>query len=121
MRYLFCIFTLLSFVACTPAAENWPQFRGPTGDGHADAPSLPLKWSATENVKWKVAIHDKGWSSPVIWGDQIWMTTALENGKEMFAVCVDRKSGKIVHDLKMYEVEKPGFCPPFNSYASPTP
>ncbi len=103
------------------AGDVWPQFRGPTGDGHAQATGLPLRWSETENVVWKTAIHDKGWSSPVIWGRQIWLTTALEDGKELFALCIDRDSGKILHDIKLFEVEKPGFCPPFNSYASPTP
>jgi outer membrane protein assembly factor BamB len=109
-----------SFASLT-AGENWPQFRGPAGDGHADARGLPVKWSETENVRWKTAIHDKGWSSPVVWGDQVWMTTALADGKQMFAVCVDRDTGKIVHDLKIFDVEKPEFCPDFNSYASPTP
>ena len=52
------------------AADNWPEFRGPHGDGHADAKNLPLTWSDTENVRWKTAIHDKGWSSPVVWGNQ---------------------------------------------------
>jgi len=102
-------------------AENWPEFRGPTGDGHSDATGLPVRWSETENVRWKVAIHDKGWSSPVIWGDQVWFTTATADGKQMFAMCVDRTSGKILHDIKLFDIAKPGFCPPFNSYASPTP
>jgi outer membrane protein assembly factor BamB len=82
---------------------------------------LPVKWSEKENVVWKTPIHDKGWSSPVIWGNQIWMTTAREDGKEMFAVCVDRDTGKIIYDLKVFDVEKPAFCIAFNSYASPTP
>lgn len=103
------------------AAENWPAFRGPTGDGQAMAKDLPVRWSETDNVRWKTAIHDKGWSSPVIWGDQIWLTTAREDGKELFAICVDRKTGAIRHDIKVFDVEKPAFCHPFNSYASSTP
>jgi outer membrane protein assembly factor BamB len=103
------------------AGENWPEFRGPTADGHSDAVGLPIRWSETENVKWKVAIRDKGWSSPVIWGNQIWMTTALVDGKKLYAVCVDRETGKIVHDIKVFDVAKPGYCIPTNSYASPTP
>lgn len=98
----------------------WPQFRGPTGDGIAHA-NLPTTWSETENIRWKTPIHDKGWSSPVIWGDQIWMTTAKADGKEMFAVAVDKKSGRILHDLSLLIVENPAFCNPRNSYASPTP
>jgi outer membrane protein assembly factor BamB len=115
---------LLSLVAVAAVAfggENWPEFRGPSADGRSDSTGLPLHWSETENIKWKTAIHDKGWSSPVIWGNQIWMTTATEDGKKLFVVCVDRETGKIVHDVKLFDVEKPGFCPPTNSYASPTP
>ena len=61
------------------AADNWPQFRGPNGDGKSDATRLPTKWSEKENIKWKTPLHDKGWSSPVVWGDQIWVTAAPED------------------------------------------
>jgi outer membrane protein assembly factor BamB len=115
----------LALAAMLPAVraadDNWPQYRGPGGAGQSGATGLPLKWSEKENVRWKTPIHDKGWSSPVVWGDQIWMTTALENGKELFAVCVDRDSGKVLHDIKVFDVEKPAFCIAFNSYASSTP
>ena len=85
------------------AGETWPEHRGPTADGHGDAAGLPLQWSETENVAWKTAIHDRGWSSPVIWDGQIWLTTATEDGKRTFAVCVDRQTGRIVHDVPVYE------------------
>ena len=101
--------------------ENWPQFRGPDGQGHSDATGLPVTWSEKENIKWKTAIHDRGWSSPVIWGNQIWLPTATEDGKQLFAICVDRDSGKIVQDLKLFDVENPQFKHAFNSHASPTP
>ena len=101
--------------------DNWPQFRGPSGNGHTNATGLPLKWSEKENVVWKTAIHDVGWSSPVIWGNQIWMTTAEAKGGKLFAVCVDRTSGKIVHDIKLFDVKKPERINRMNSYASPTP
>lgn len=103
------------------ADDNWPEFRGPAGDGHARGAKLPLTWSETENVTWKTAIHGKGWSSPVIWGEQIWMTTATPKGHEMFALCVDRASGEIVHDIKLWDVENPDWLPEMNSYASCTP
>ena len=85
------------------------------------AKSLPLTWSETENVTWKVSIHDHGWSSPVIWQGQIWMTTATRDGKRLFAVCVDRHAGKIVHDRKVFNVKNPQEISVENSYASPTP
>jgi outer membrane protein assembly factor BamB len=122
------------------ADTNWPAFRGPTGDGHADAAKIPTEWSETQNVLWKTPVHGKGWSSPVVWGNQIWVTTADEEGGAkggattktagfkhevqrvtLFAVCVDKASGKVVHDLKLGVQEKPQFCHPFNSNASPTP
>jgi outer membrane protein assembly factor BamB len=103
------------------SVANWPEFRGPTRDGHADSQGLPLTWSETENVVWKTPIHDRGWSSPVIWQNQIWVTTATEDGTQLFAVCIDRDSGKILRDVKVFDVEKPEHVAPVNSYASPTP
>ncbi len=111
--------TLLAGVAM--ARENWPEFRGPTGDGHSRATGLPLTWSETENVAWKTPIHDRGWSSPVVWEDQVWLTTATEDGKRLYAVCVDLDSGNVVHDVKVFDVEAPEKIAEINSYASPTP
>ena len=65
------------------ASESWPEFRGPTSDGRSEA-EVPLRWSETENVRWKTPIHDQGWSTPVVHGTQIWLTTATPDGKEMF-------------------------------------
>ena len=104
-----------------PAGENWPRFRGPEGNGHSDAIGLPLQWSEVENIKWKTAIHDRGYSSPVVWDNQIWMTTATEDGMEQYAVCVDRGTGKIIHDVSVFHNDEPASINPSNSYASPTP
>jgi outer membrane protein assembly factor BamB len=102
--------------------DYWNQFRGPNGDGKSLAMNLPVEFSETKNVRWKTPIHDKGWSSPVVWGNQIWLTTALDDGKELFAICVDLDSGKIVHDIKVFDVEHPqSEWPDQNSHASPTP
>ena len=68
------------------ARADWPEFRGPWGDGHASAPGdtkplgLPLHWSETNNVKWKTEIPYRGWSTPVVMGGQVWLTTATEDG-----------------------------------------
>lgn len=112
---------LLLLAASAVPAADWPQFRGPSGDGHSPAKNPATTWTDTENVVWKTKIHDKGWSSPVILGEQVWMTTATEEGHEMFAVCVDRKSGTVVHDLKLFTVKDPPKTKSFNSFASPTP
>lgn len=101
---------------------NWNQFRGPNGDGVSTATNLPaLIEEGSPVITWKTPIHGKGWSSPVVWGNRIWMQTAPENGKSLFAVCVDAESGKIVHDIKVFDVDDPKFCHPTNSYASCTP
>ncbi|MEO7319420.1 MAG: PQQ-binding-like beta-propeller repeat protein [Chthoniobacteraceae bacterium] len=111
----------LLFTTSLFAAENWPQFRGPAGDGRSDAAGLPVRFSETENVKWKTAIHGKAWSSPVVWGAQVWLTTANEEGTELSVVCVDKNSGKVLRDDVVFRVATPQFCHKFNSYASPTP
>lgn len=111
------------FVAATLAlaGDNWPNFHGPTNNNHSDSKGLPLTWSETENVVWKTPIHDSGWSSPVVWGNQIWLTTATDDGKQSYVLCVDRQSGKILRDLKLFDNEKPEDTRKFNSFASPTP
>ncbi len=114
-------FILLTTLSVSLLHADWPQFRGPNGDGRSDAKGLPLTWSETENVKWKMPIHDKGWSSPVIWGDQIWITTATEDGKELFVLTLDKASGKIIRDVKLFDATQPDLWKRFNSYASPTP
>ncbi len=103
------------------AFADWPQFRGPNGSGISDAKGLPISWSETNHVKWKTAIPGRGWSSPVIFGNKIWMTSANPKGTELSVVCVERDSGKIIHDRKIFDVEAPQFAHDFNSHASPTP
>ena len=98
----------------------WNQFRGPNGDGKSDAQNLTIQFTESRNVRWKTPIHDRGWSSPVIWNNQIWLTTATADGHKLYAVCVDRKTGQIVHDRHIFDVEKPESIAAINSYASPT-
>jgi outer membrane protein assembly factor BamB len=113
----------LSLVAVGPASggEHWPSYRGPTDQGQSDAADLPLRWSESENVAWKTPIPGKAWSSPVIWGDRIWLTNAPEDGTQLFALCVEKGSGKIVLQKQLRYVPAPQYCHPFNSYASPSP
>lgn len=104
----------------TGQESNWPDWRGPTADGRSKATDLPLRWSETENIVWKTAIHDLGFSTPVVWGNQIWLTTANRNGKALYAVCVDLKSGRIVHDVEVFRPKKPQRIHSLNSYATPS-
>lgn len=105
----------------TSAQTNWPQFRGPLGNGVAETKSLPVEFGETKNVTWKTPVHGRAWSSPVIWGNQIWITTATKDAKELSVLCVDKQTGKILRDDKLFQVEKPQYVHPFNSAASPTP
>ena len=118
MRTLILLCTL---AATSLPASDWPQYRGPQGDGHADTNRVPVTWSEEQNVKWKTEIHGRAWSSPVIRDQQIWLTTATPDAKQLFAVCVDADTGKILRDLKLFEVERPQFHHAFNSPGSPTP
>jgi outer membrane protein assembly factor BamB len=112
----------LLFFLCVPAlAEDWPEFRGPTGQGHSSETGLPLTWSETKNVRWKVAIPGKGWSSPAVQGDRIWLTTATEEGKSLRAICVDRNNGAITQNIEVFRLKNLGPISPKNSHASPTP
>jgi outer membrane protein assembly factor BamB len=103
------------------ALAQWPQFRGIDGNGVSKNTGLPLTWSETENVRWKTAIHGRAWSSPVVMGKQVWLTTATPDGKQLFAVAIDKDTGRIIHDLKLFDVPTPQFAHAFNTYASPTP
>jgi outer membrane protein assembly factor BamB len=112
----------LLLLLCIPIlAEDWPEFRGPTGQGISDERGLPLTWSETKNVKWKAAIPGKGWSSPAILGDRIWLTTATEEGKSLRAICVDRNTGAITQNVEVFRLKNLGPMSPKNSLASPTP
>jgi outer membrane protein assembly factor BamB len=103
------------------AFTQWPQFRGPDGNGVSTSTGLPLTWSETQNVRWKIPIHGRAWSSPIVMGSQIWLSTATADGRELFAVAVDKNTGKILFDLKLFDVPNPQFAHAFNTYASPTP
>src|SRR5580704_9642997 len=102
-----CFVLLLALLASAPliARADWPEFRGPWGDGHVSAPGdtnligLPLTWSESENVKWKTPIPNRGWSTPVVLGGQVWMSAATAEGHDFYAICVDANSGKILYDV----------------------
>ena len=121
MRIAVVFASLTTFVSAVGAVENWPQFRGPLGDGHVIDSKPPLRWSDTSNVAWKAKLPGKGWSSPVIHGDQIWMQTALDEGRSLRAICIDRRTGKVVHNREVFYVSDPAPIHKLNSHASPTP
>jgi len=103
------------------AGENWPEFRGPTADGQSDSTGLPVSWSESENILWSTPILGRAHSSPVVWKGRIWLTSASEDGKQLFAVCVDGRTGQIIHEFKLFDVAEPREIHKFNTYSSPTP
>jgi len=87
---------LVALTIATAHADNWPAWRGPTGQGHSAEKNLPTKWSATENVRWKIELPDAGNSTPIVWGDKLFLTQATEKGKKRTLLCLNRKDGSKV-------------------------
>ena len=100
--------------------ENWTHFRGSKLNGITANEKIPLKWDDS-TIKWKTTIHDKGYSSPVVFGNQVWVTTATADGKELYAVCLDYQTGKIIYDIRVFTPEEVEGKHSLNTYASPTP
>src|ERR1043166_933849 len=119
-----CAVTLFAFAA-RAASADWPEFRGPAGDGHAAAGEhAPLHWSETNNVKWKTAIPFKGWATPVVMDGRVWLTTAAEDGHDFYAICLDADTGKVLFNEKLFHRDNPeplGNGASMNSYATPAP
>ena len=121
MKGFILLLTTVASCLVIEANEQWSQFRGHYGNGIIKSTSAPINWSENTNIDWKTPIHDRGWSSPVIWNDQIWMTTATKDGNKMYAICVNKLSGKIEHDIHVFDVKSPQAITNENTYASPTP
>jgi len=119
------------------AAADWPQFRGPSGDGLAAEAAPPLRWSESENIRWKVALPGRGRSSPVLSAGRIWLTFAIEQGVTrarvesddcalaehiaLGVVCLNAADGQCVWKTMLYDVDKPAAVHWLNSWATPTP
>ncbi len=116
-------FALGLVLALTLSAADWYQFRGPHGDGHADA-KLPSEWGPRKNVTWRKEIPGLGWSSPVAVAGKIYLTTAVPQGGgySLRALCLQAKTGAILWNKEVFQ-ERPGAPRPHskNSHASPTP
>jgi outer membrane protein assembly factor BamB len=120
---IFCLFGvafLFSFKQAGSQDKNWTHFRGSDLNGLTISENIPLKLDSSV-IKWKTKIHDSGYSSPVIFSNQIWVTTARADGKELYAVCTDFQTGKIIYDIKVFTPEEIEGKHSINTYASPTP
>jgi outer membrane protein assembly factor BamB len=137
---------LLCILVAESDADDWLQFRGPDGQGHAATGQAPQRWSEEENIAWKVPVEGRGWSSPVVLGEQVWLTTAVETPAaadelrvalereetpspspyvasrvQLKALCIDRKTGRLIRAVPLFDVQQPAVICSVNSYASPTP
>ncbi len=142
---VFSALILATVAAFSVEAAQWPQWRGPDGQGHAVGGGYPLEWSETKNVAWKAEVPGRAWSSPVVDEETVWMTTALETPLpkekeaerlrantgdqpltllekvEFRAIGIDRATGRLRHDVLLLSVNEPQWVHALNSYASPTP
>jgi outer membrane protein assembly factor BamB len=139
------IFVSLLILTQAMAAESWPEWRGPSAQGLSSAKGLPETWSETSSIRWKSELPGRGHSTPILVGDKLWLTTAIEktasadkaksklasntgdqpltvlDSVSLHVLCVDQATGKILHDLEVLNVKDPQWAHTLNSYASPSP
>ena len=121
LRVALVVLTLLP--ARRISAEDWPQFRGPGGEGHSAEKDLPLQWSESQNILWKTPIAGRGWSSPVVSGGRVWLTTAVERqgNASLRVLAYEVQSGREVVNVEVFSVRDAFLKNAKNSFASPTP
>ena len=122
-RGFVCVLSAVLACGGALAAEDWPQFRGPGGQGHSSERGLPLEWSESKNVAWKVAVPGRGWSSPVVAGERVWLTTATAEGRDtsLRLVAFDVGKGTPALDVEIFRLRGAALLNAKNSHASPTP
>jgi outer membrane protein assembly factor BamB len=111
---------IVAVAANRSVAEDWPAWRGPHGNGRAAGSGYPLQWSSSENVKWKVTLPGPGNSTPIVTGQRVWVSCAVEDGRRRSLICFDRQTGR---QLWQQDVEYAGDEPthPDNPYCSSSP
>ncbi len=126
MNRAFCSITIflllgLTFQGLNAQQEDWTHFRGSNLDGISADEKAPLRWNDSLNIAWRVKVPGKGWSSPVVSGNQVWITSASVDGSQMYGRCYDFNSGKELFAIKVLEPAKVDTKHDLNSYATPTP
>jgi outer membrane protein assembly factor BamB len=120
VRFFAVLLVVVAGLANSAQAENWPRFRGPTGQGISSETNLPTQWSAESNVRWKTEIPGEGWSSPIVWDDHVFVTSTTDSGVDCHVIALDRTDGKIRWDKEVFQ-QAPKRKEQKNSYATPTP
>lgn len=113
---------VVTLIAPAARAQDWPAFRGPTGQGHSSERGLPLEWSELTNVAWKVPVSGRGWSSPSVADGRVWLTTATAEGSgSLRLLAYDVETGLEVVNTEVFGIDETSSPNPKNSLASPTP
>ena len=113
---------MLIALACArvASAENWPSWRGPTGNGISTETDLPIKWSRQNNVRWRAELPEPGNSTPIVWGDRVFITQQMDGGKRRAVLCLDRVTGQQLWQSGVDAVEmEPTY--ETNPYCAPSP
>lgn len=120
---LIALLISLALIQRVAAPQDWPEFRGPTGQGHSNESGLPFDWSESRNVIWKTPVPGSGWSSPVVAEGRIWVTTAIQErgAASLRALAFDVVTGREVVNVEVFRIRNAFLLNPKNSFASPTP
>src|SRR3989442_8464992 len=120
--FVVSIFMCVASAATVMLAHDWPQFRGPDGQGHSVEQGLPSDWSESRNVVWKTPIPGLGWSSPVVADGRVWLTAAIgQRDISLRALAFDVETGRELVNAEWFRIKRPRYITPKNSWASPTP
>jgi hypothetical protein len=120
LRSILAVWLVGSALAATSTAENWPCWRGPRGDGTSLEQNIPVEWSGTENIAWKIDVPGTGHASPIVWNDRIFVTSCLEDAKQRLLLCFDRHTGNKLWQVVVLESPLE-HKHQLNSFASSTP
>ncbi|HLO60182.1 MAG TPA: PQQ-binding-like beta-propeller repeat protein [Bacteroidales bacterium] len=118
---LFVSLFILAIPKVSSQQADWTHFRGSNLDGISEARDVPILWNDSTHIKWKSDIEGKGWSSPVVYGDQVWLTSASEDGKNMWGLCLDFNTGKLIYRIDLFQPDSVYGKHSINTYATPTP
>lgn len=121
MRKFLLLIALTGLICNAFGQSSWTHLRGNHLDGHASGDNYPLEFGENRNISWKTEISGVAWSSPVVYGNQVWLTTATRNGDQLSVVCIDFNSGKLLKEMVVFQPSKIQNIHATNSYATPTP